>query len=95
MPVPRQRHTKSRRNNRRSHHALKRVRLSLCEKCKSRVLAHTVCMNCGTYRGSEYVDVLAKLSKRERKAKEKEIARQAKEGEKEEASKEAAAVSKK
>lgn len=84
MPVPKQRHTKSRRNRRRSHHALKPLVFAFCAKCKRPALPHTVCMNCGTYRGREFVDVLAKLSKRERKTKEREIARQEKEAAKEE-----------
>lgn len=41
-------------------------------------------MNCGTYRGNTYIDVLAKLSKRERKTKEKEFRKQERESEKQE-----------
>jgi len=33
-------------------------------------------MNCGTYQGKEVIDVLAKLDKKQRKQKEKELARQ-------------------
>lgn len=75
MPVPKQRHTKSRRNRRRSHHALGKIKLSLCSKCKEPVLAHHFCPFCGTYKGREVIDVLAKLTKKERKKKEKEMAK--------------------
>jgi len=47
-----------------------------CPKCGKPVLSHTVCENCGLYRGKEAKDVLAKLTKREQKAKEKELASQ-------------------
>jgi len=76
MAVPRQRHTKSRRNRRRSHHALKKQDLSICPKCSTPVLPHRLCQNCGTYAGREMIDVMAKLTKKEKKAKEKEIAGQ-------------------
>ncbi len=36
-------------------------------------MPHVVCANCGFYKGKEVVDVLKKLTKRERKAKEKEL----------------------
>jgi len=73
MAVPKQRHTKSRRNKRRSHHALKKQAIFLCPKCKAEVLPHTLCENCGTYAGHELIDVMAKLSKKEKKKKTKEL----------------------
>ena len=69
----RMRHTKGHRNNRRQHLKLAHVRVSSCPKCKAPVFSHTVCMNCGTYRGRQMIDVLAKLTKKERKKKEKEL----------------------
>jgi len=78
MPVPKQRHTKSRRNRSRSHHALKKRILSVCAKCGAPVLAHRLCANCGTYNGREVIDVMAKLTKKEQKKKTKELAEQEK-----------------
>jgi len=74
MAVPKQKHTKSRRDRRRSHHALKKQAFSICSKCGFVVLPHRLCWNCGTYSGMEIIDVLAKLTKKERKKKEKEMA---------------------
>ena len=45
-----------------------------CQKCGKPVKPHIVCFNCGYYKGMEVVDVLKKLTKKERKQKEKEIA---------------------
>ena len=53
--------------------------LTSCLKCGQAVLPHTVCKNCGFYKGTEVIDVLKKLSKKERKLKEKEMAAEAKE----------------
>ena len=50
-----------------------------CTKCGKAALAHTICENCGFYKGKEAINVLAKLEKKERKEKEKEIASQEKE----------------
>lgn len=76
MAAPKQRHTKSRRNKRRSHHALVKTRLSVCPKCGSPALPHRLCGNCGTYAGKEIVDVLARLTKKERKQKAKKLTEQ-------------------
>lgn len=60
------------------HLYLKAAQTSICPKCAKPVLPHTVCENCGTYRGKEAVDVMAKLTKKERKAKERDMAAQEK-----------------
>ena len=52
--------------------------LGKCSKCSQAVLPHTMCENCGMYKGREVVDVLAKLEKRDRKLKKKELEEQEK-----------------
>ena len=84
MAVPKQRHTKSRRNKRRMHIFLQAPSLNSCLKCGKPVRPHTVCQNCGYYKGVEVINVLKKLEKKERKKREKEM----KEKEKEETKKE-------
>ena len=79
MTVPKQRHTKSRRNKRRANIFLKAPALVLCPKCGKPVLPHTACLNCGYYKGTEVIDVLKKLGRKERKQKEKELALKEKE----------------
>ncbi len=71
MALPKVRQTKSRRNKRRAHHALKKIPTSFCPSCKEPVLSHTVCKNCGTYKQNKVIDVLAKLDKKEKKKKAK------------------------
>jgi len=73
MAVPKQRKTKSRRNQRRMHIHLDEPSFGICPKCKTPVLAHTVCKNCGYYKGKQIIDVMKKLDKKARKEKEKEI----------------------
>ena len=72
MAVPKRRTTSSKRNMRRSHHALTPTFLSVCGHCKRPVKPHQMCAACGYYKGKEIVDVLAKLTKRQRKKAEKQ-----------------------
>jgi large subunit ribosomal protein L32 len=67
------RHTRSHTRNRRSHHALKGANLLECKKCGQLILPHTACINCGTYKDREVINVLKKLTKKEKKQKEKEL----------------------
>ena len=79
MAVPRHHMAKGKQLRRRSHLALKPLKLADCSQCKKKILPHLVCKYCGYYRGREVINVLAKLDKKERKAREKEMAKQEKE----------------
>ena len=51
MAVPKVRTSKSRRNTRRSHHALTAANFFVCGNCGSSKLPHRVCLSCGHYKG--------------------------------------------
>jgi len=56
MAVPKKRTSKSRKNMRRSHHALKFTAASeSCPNCGELKLRHHVCAACGQYRGKQVV----------------------------------------
>lgn len=57
MPVPKRRTGKTRRNTRRSHHALKARSLAECPTCGERNLPHRVCPGCGHYKERLVVNV--------------------------------------
>lgn len=69
--VIRMRHTKSHTANRRSHHALKATNFAKCENCKALKMRHTVCKECGFYRGKKVLDKVAKIEKAQKKTKAK------------------------
>lgn len=73
MAVPRHKHTRSKVGQSRMHKNIKRVVLNVCPKCRKPILSHTACQNCGFYNGREVINVLASLSKKEKKTKQKEI----------------------
>jgi len=55
------------------HRFLKPLVFTLCQKCGKEVLPHTVCQNCGYYKGREMINIFKKLNKKEKKKREKEI----------------------
>jgi len=69
------RHTRSHTGNRRSHHALKGTRFSVCENCSGNYIKHHACESCGKYKGRQVLDVNARIAKMEKrkKAKNKEL----------------------
>ena len=60
MAVPKQRKTKSRRNQRRMHIYLDKPTLVDCPQCKEKKVAHVACKACGFYKNREVIDVLKK-----------------------------------
>lgn len=57
MAVPKVRTSKSRRNTRRSHHALRPSGYSPCPNCQAVRLPHCVCLSCGFYRGRQVMRI--------------------------------------
>ncbi len=56
-PLPKKRHSRSRRNKRRSHDALSLQHLVRCESCGNYHQAHHVCPHCGSYKGETVIEV--------------------------------------
>ncbi len=54
---PVQKVSKSRKRNRRSHHALKPIHYVRCAQCGSAKLPHVSCGNCGYHNSTVAVDV--------------------------------------
>jgi len=72
--VIRMRATRGHRDNRRSHFALGAPRLTVCKDCGASALRHRVCTTCGKYKGSQVLNVHAKIEKKAKKTKEREKA---------------------
>ena len=49
MPLPKRRHSKSRRDKRRTHWKLSSVNVVKCSNCDQPKLPHHACPNCGYY----------------------------------------------
>ena len=56
MAVPKQKKSKSRRDQRRSHDGLTAPARSACPQCHQPKPPHRACPNCGTYRGREVME---------------------------------------
>ena len=62
MAVPKRRTSKSRKGTRRAHDALHKPTFGQCPRCTQAVKRHTVCGNCGYYRGVMIVDMEAQAA---------------------------------
>ncbi|HOH47338.1 MAG TPA: 50S ribosomal protein L32 [Candidatus Cloacimonadota bacterium] len=56
MVVPKKKTSKTRRDKRRTHDALKLPSFSICSKCGESTRSHHICANCGTYNGKQIID---------------------------------------
>lgn len=63
-PLPKRRHTRARQGKRRRAIKLKEVTLEKCPQCDALKRPHTLCSNCGYYKGKA---VLLKKEKKEKK----------------------------
>ena len=66
MSVPKQHHTKGRRDRRRVRFAIKSKNLVACSQCKKMVKTHEICPYCGFYKGKEKVAVKIKKTKKKK-----------------------------
>jgi large subunit ribosomal protein L32 len=60
MALPKRKTSKSQRDRRRSHMAVKTTKLVPCPQCHELRLPHTVCPACGSYKGVEVVKIETK-----------------------------------
>jgi len=56
-PLPKRKLSKGRRDRRRAHDALNARNLAVCSNCGEMRLSHTVCPNCGFYKGREVINL--------------------------------------
>ncbi len=57
MAVPKRKHSKSRRDKRRTHFKLLAQMVVECPYCHEPKLPHRVCPHCGKYKGREIIEV--------------------------------------
>ncbi len=55
MPVPKRRHSGTRRDKRRSHDAIGQPATSFCPNCQEPKLPHRICVSCGYYNGKKVI----------------------------------------
>jgi large subunit ribosomal protein L32 len=57
MPNPKRRHSKSRRDKRRTHYKATAPTVGPCPNCGSTKLTHTACPSCGYYNGRKMFEL--------------------------------------
>jgi len=55
MPLPKRRHSSTRRDKRRANDALSMPSVSFCPNCKEPKPPHKICPSCGYYKGREVI----------------------------------------
>ncbi len=66
MAEPKKRMTSTRSGNRQSKDALGEKTLINCTNCKSKILPHKVCANCGFYKGKKIIDIKSDIVKKKK-----------------------------
>lgn len=56
MALPKHRHSKARRDKRRTHQKLTPPNLSVCPQCNEPKLPHQICPSCGYYKGRTVIE---------------------------------------
>jgi len=57
VPLPKRRHSHSRKNKRKANWRLTRPNMIVCPDCRGMRLAHRACPSCGNYAGGNVVTV--------------------------------------
>lgn len=60
---PKKRHSRQRQGKRRAAIKLSVSKSVVCPNCQSIILSHTVCKNCGFYKGREVISMIKKEKK--------------------------------
>ncbi|MBP7060427.1 MAG: 50S ribosomal protein L32 [Candidatus Moranbacteria bacterium] len=68
MALPKQRHTRHRRDRARKQYDVQLVNTQTCPKCQAPVLSHRACPTCGTYKGKEVIKMAPKLESSKKSA---------------------------
>lgn len=66
MAHPKRRHSRSRRDKRRTHDKLKKPEFGICSQCKKAKTMHRVCPHCGFYKGKQVIEIKPKKKKQKR-----------------------------
>ncbi len=56
MPLPKHRHSRQRRDKRRTHDKITAPKVVFCPQCKEAKMPHRICPNCGTYKGRSVIE---------------------------------------
>ena len=63
MPVPKQRHSKSRKRTKHAKWKLKPQQLTSCTNCGTKIIPHRMCPECGYYKNKPILTIKVKEKK--------------------------------